>query len=154
MVSTVYPVTLLVIALTTGAAVGLKDSAAQAVREAYSTLVAAVRRKYPSVDLEPVTRSPGSAEARRSLTQALSAADPEPGHDVLETARALILRVEQQDPDAVAAIGVDIERVKAAFIDIAGVAGGSSGVRVRDAEVSGGITVKDVRAGSGPVPNR
>jgi hypothetical protein len=62
--------------------------------------------------------------------------------------------VQQQDPAEFAAIGVDLERVKGAFIEIAGVSGESTGVRVRDAEVSGGITIKDVRAGKGAFPNR
>lgn len=152
-VSTVDPVTLLVIALTTGAAVGLKDSAAQAVRQAYSALVAAVKHRYPSVDLEPATQSPDSAEQRQALTEALRAGAA-PDRDVLEAARALMLAAERQDPGAVAAIGVDLERVKAAFIDIAGVSGDGGGVRLRDADVSGGVTIKDVRAGGGSVPNR
>lgn len=148
------PVTLLVIALTTGAAVGLKDSATQAVHQAYSALVAAVKRKYPHVDLEPVAQSPSSAEARQALSEALHAAEPGPGRDVLEPAQALILEAERQDRAAVAAIGVDLEQVKAAFIDIVGVSSESTGVRVRDAEVTGGIIIKDVRAGNGALPNR
>lgn len=148
------PVTLVVVAMAAGAAAGLKDSAADAVKQAYSALVGAIKRRYPGTDLRPVAESPASGEIRGALVRELRAAEGGPGPDVLEPARAVLLAVQDQDPGEFAAIGVDLERVKGAFIDIAGVSGETTGVRVRDAEVTGGITIKDVRAGKGAAPNR
>jgi hypothetical protein len=148
------PVTLVVVALAAGAAAGLRDTAADAVKQAYSALLAVVKRRYPGADIASVEESPESEEIRGNLVRELQAAGAEPGPDVLEPAWTVLRALEDQDPGRFAAIGVDLERVKGAFIDIVGVTGEVGGVRVRDAEVTGGITIKDVRAGRGAFPNR
>jgi hypothetical protein len=54
-------VTLIVAALAVGAAAGLKDTAAAAVRDAYGALKGLISRKYATVRIAGIERKPGSS---------------------------------------------------------------------------------------------
>ncbi len=70
----------LVAALAAGAAAGLKDDAAQAVRDAYSRIKSFLGRKYPTVDMHPIETKPASSAKQASLAEDLvdSGADRDP----------------------------------------------------------------------------
>lgn len=140
-------------ALAAGAAAGLADTVSQAVRDAYGALRTALAARYPDVDARPLERLPGSGPKQESLSEDVVAAGAHEDAELLRLARALIDAVEREAPQAAAGVGVDLERVRAEFVEIERVTGGGTGVRMREVEATGGITVRDVRGGGGPDPN-
>ena len=76
------PITLILAALAAGATSGLRDTAASAVKDAYSGLKSLIRRRFgdadPAVDadLEAIDKNPGIDTSKlRSLLQQVGAAD-------------------------------------------------------------------------------
>jgi hypothetical protein len=141
------PVTLIVSALALGASAGLKSTVVTAIGDAYSALRRILGERYRGVDLTPVERRPESAAKRDSLAEDLDVAGAGADAELLAAARMLIEQVSSHAPEAAAAVGVDLERVQAAALRIAGVESAGTGVRVRDSAFTGDVDIRDVRAG-------
>ena len=144
------PISLIVVALATGAAAGLKPTAEAAIRDAYAGLKRLITDRYRQVDVGPVENRPSSEAKRRSLEEDLrethAAADPE----LLREAKALLDLIAERDPSAATTVGVDLENIRAAFVDIESVQSGGTGVRGRGWEIAGGVRIKNVEAGVRP----
>ena len=61
--------------------------------------------------------------------------------------------IDREAPQAAVSAGVDLEHVRAEFVSIEGASGGTTGVRGRDWETKGGISIRDAHGGRGPDPN-
>jgi hypothetical protein len=134
-------------AIAAGAAASMKDTASAVVKDAYAGIKALIVRKYGSVDLAAVEKKPDSEAKRESLEEDLADAGAEGDDELARLARALVEAVERNAPEAAAAVGVDLEKVKAGFLRVGSVDAEGTGVKVRDAEFSGGIDIGSVRAG-------
>jgi hypothetical protein len=143
------PVSMIVAALAAGAAAGLKDTAADAVRDAYASVKRLIQSRYRDVELEPLEAKPESEAKRASLAEDLEDAGAGSDRDLLELVRELVAAIERDDPAAAAAVGVDLEQVKAASLRVRGVVAEGTGVRVRWSEFAGDVDISDVRAGRG-----
>ena len=139
--------TLIVSALALGASAGLQRTVAVAVGDAYSALKRVLRARYGNVDVAPVERRPESAAKRDSLAEDLGAAGAGTDAELLAAARQLIEQVGKHAPEAAGAVGVDLERVRAAALRVVGIESAGTGVHVRDSEFSGDVDIRDVRAG-------
>lgn len=137
-------------AIVAGAATGLTSTVSLAVRDAYDGLKRLLAARFPRLDLAPVEELPNSRSKQESLAEDLVRFGADRDAEVVRLAEALTEAIAREAPQAAARVGVDLERVKGQFLEIRRVQGG---VRVRDAETSGGITITDVRAGGGPDPN-
>jgi hypothetical protein len=143
------PITAIVTALALGAAGALKDVAAQSVKDAYAGLKALIQRKYAQVPLAQLEAKPDSKARRDVVEEDLTAAGAAPDQELLQHAKAVLDAVQQQAPETAAAIGVDLEDVKAASLRIADVISSGTGVKVKKGEFSGDIDIRNVRAGQG-----
>ena len=141
----VDPITLVVTAVALGASAGLKDAATQAVKDAYTGLKTLLTRRR--VDVSGVERKPDSDTQRAALVETLTDTSDVVDDGVLTAARAVTDAVAAHAPAAAPAIGVDLERVRAAFLRITSVEAASTGVRVQDGDFTGGIDIGQVRAG-------
>jgi hypothetical protein len=142
---------MIVLALAAGAAAGLKPAAEQAVRDAYAGIKRLIQDRYAQIELAPLEQKPESEAKRASLTEDLEEAGAGNDEELLAQARALVAVVEQHDAAAAAAVGVDLEKIKAGFLRIGSVDAEGTGVRVKEGEFEGGIDIGDVRAGkAGP----
>jgi hypothetical protein len=146
----VDPISLIVAAVAAGAAAGLKDSAADAVKQAYAGLKRLLSERH-GVDVVAVERKPDSEAKQASLKEDLSDAGAADDVELRDAARRLIEAVAEHDPAAARAVGVDLEDVSAAFIRIGDVdvQGAATGLRGRRVNVAGGIQVGDIRADAG-----
>ena len=140
----VDPITLVVTAVALGASAGLTDTATQAVKDAYSGLKTLLARRR--VDVSGVERRPDSDAQRAALTETLTDIPDVVDEEVLAAARAVTEAVAAHEPVAAAAVGVDLERVRAEFLRIQSVEAAGTGVRVREGEFAGGIDIGQVRA--------
>ncbi|MHC4740759.1 MAG: hypothetical protein ACYS8Z_02540 [Planctomycetota bacterium] len=148
------PIGIIVSALASGAAAGLKPTAEKAVKDAYDGLKSKIQRKYGRVDLMPIENKPQSRSKRESVAEDLVDAGAAADRELLELAKVLIDTVARHDKATATVIGVDLEEVKAAYLDIKKVTASGSGVRVKKSEFEGGIDIGEVNAGElGESPN-
>jgi hypothetical protein len=149
----VEPVSLIVSAIALGAVNGTRDTVAAAVRDAYEAVKRLLRQRYAQVDVTAVERRPDSEPKRNSLAEDLADAGAGADAELLEAARQLVQAVHEHEPDAGRAVGIDLERVVAEALRISDVASTGTGVRVRDSQFRGDVTIQGVRAGDHP-PSR
>src|SRR3954471_15536672 len=136
------PVSLIVMALASGAAAGLKPAAEQAVKDAYAAVKSLIQRKYAGIDLGQLERRPDSEAKRSSVAEDLKDAGAAQDQELLDGAKTLMDAVEQHDPAAAAAIGINLTDVKAQFLraqQVVAEGAGARGVQIERGEFSGGI---------------
>ena len=141
------PLTFIASALALGAAAGLKDGAAQAVKDAYAGLKGALTRKFQTVSLERLEQAPESKPQQAVVAEDLGKAGAADDHELLELASALIKAIEAHAPGAAAAVGVVIDDLKAASLTIGDVRSAGGGVVIKGSEIAGDVRVGDVTAG-------
>ncbi|GAA0985526.1 hypothetical protein GCM10009555_061110 [Acrocarpospora macrocephala] len=135
------PITAVLVA---GAEAGVTSVATLAIADLYGKLKAAVRARHPEAeaDIEALEAEPRSATRQAALSELLVGAGADT--ELVRLAEALLEEIEHEAPKAASTAGVDLARVKAEFLEIRRIDGG---VRARDVETVGGITITDVQAG-------
>jgi hypothetical protein len=94
------------------------------------------------------------SKARRSVVEEdLASSRAAADREVLQQAKDLLEAVQQHAPAAAAAVGVDMEDIRAAAIELEDIAAKGAGVKLRKADVTGSISIKKVRANGGTDPN-
>jgi hypothetical protein len=107
------PITLIVTALALGAAAGLKDTAAQTIKDAYSGIKALILRRYGDVGLDALEKKPESQIKRDSVAEDLTEAGAARDEELVLQAQALAQLVEQYAPNTAAKINVKLSDIKA-----------------------------------------
>ncbi|MFB8001522.1 hypothetical protein [Nocardia sp. NPDC056000] len=144
--------TIVATAVAVGAAAGLKDSAKQAVVDAYSGLKGLITSRYRGVDLGTVETKPESLSKRESLAEDLDDAGAGEDLELLAAAQGLIAIVRANAPQTGPAVGVDLARVEAEALRISDVEASGTGVQAVDSTFHGNIDINNVRAGiQGPL---
>lgn len=141
------PIGIIVSALASGAAAGLKPTAENAIKDAYAGLKSMIQRKYSRIDLQPIENKPESQSKRESIAEDLSDAGAGGDQELLDLAKVLIDAVAVHDKAAATVVGVDLEEVKAAYLDIKKVTTSGAGIRIKKSEFEGGIDIGEVNAG-------
>jgi hypothetical protein len=143
------PISAIVTALALGAVDALKEVSAQAVKDAYAGLKNRIQQKYSRVSLAQLEDAPDSKVEREAVEEALKKAGAEHDEELLRKVKELMDAVQTHAPASAAAIGVDIEDIKAASVRIADIiaVGSASGVKARRLEVSGPVVIEGVRVG-------
>lgn len=145
MVDLVSPV---VDAVTVGAAAGLNAVANSAIKDTYDHLKTLLARR--EVDVSALERKPDSAAQRGVLQETLEelAGGPDAvDEELLAAAAATVQAVADHDADSARVVGVDLDDVQAAFIQIGTVTSTGDGVLARNVRTTGGLTIDSVRAG-------
>lgn len=138
------PITLVVTAVALGASAGLKDVAAQAIKDAYAGLKRLLARR--AVDVSGVERKPDSPAQQAALTETLADAGGV-DDELVAAARTVTDAVAAHDPDAARVVGVSLQQVQAEFVKIGSVTSSGDGVRAEGVTLTGGFVVDEVRAG-------
>lgn len=131
------PVTLIVTALATGAAAGLKPTAEKVIKDAYEGLKTLITRKYErSTAAVPVLEhNPASNAGKEVLRESLEEEGAGRDEDLLRQAQAVLQAIREHAPAAAEAAGVLIEDIEA-----------GASVNVRDVVAGGSFTAKNIRA--------
>jgi hypothetical protein len=141
------PVSIIVTALATGAAAGLKPTTEKAVRDSYAAIKALIRRKYSGVSVDLLENDPASEARRQVLAEDLRKSEAAGDEELLGQARAVLEAVERYAPDAAMAVGVKLERIKGASLTISDIEASGSGVEATEVEIAGDIKISKVSAG-------
>ena len=146
---------MVVTAVALGGSAGLTDAAAQAVKDAYAGLKALLARRR--VDVSGVQRKPDSAAKQDSLREDLADLDGTPqqvDEELLDAAREVIAAVKDHQPAAGAAIGIDIEELHAASLQVSRITSAGTGFHARKVNVSGDVVFEDIHAGAPAAPDQ
>lgn len=141
------PISIIVTALATGAAAGLKPAAEKIIQDAYAGIKALILRKYAETSVALLERDPASPAKREVIREELEKRDAGSDQELLTQAKAVLDAVQRHAPEAAGQIGVDLEEIKGASLRISDILASGAGVKVRKAEMTGDIEIRGVRAG-------
>jgi hypothetical protein len=141
------PVTSIMTALITGAVAGLQPTVSQAVKDSYAGLSALIKRKYSNVSIDQLEANPTSEARRAVVKEDLQNTDADQDEELLQKVKELLDAIQNQPPDVIEVVGVDLEDIKGASLTIEDVISTRMGVRARKVETSGDITIRGVSAG-------
>jgi hypothetical protein len=139
--------TIIVTALASGAAAGLKPTVEQATKDAYTALKELITRKYGRVSVDLLEQDPTSESRRSAVKEELAKTDAGNDEELLRTTKALLDAIQRHAPEGAGAIGVDLNSVKAASLFIEDIIATGTGVKASQVDVQGNMTIKGVRAG-------
>lgn len=141
------PISAIAAALAAGATAALKDSATDAIKTAYRGLKDLVAAKFSSVNVGQLEAKPES-EARRALVaEDLAEAGAVDDAELLAAAKTLLGHLAAQGAEGAAALGVDLEDIKAANLVIEDIMSSGGGIRAKKIVADGDIRISGVRAG-------
>ena len=146
------PLTVIVSALALGAAAGLKGTAEQAVKDGYRTLKDLVTSKFSEVDLTQLEKAPESPARRAVVAEELDAAGALGDNQICQEAEALLRKIQKLAPQTAEAIGVDLGKIRTGTLTIKDVVASGTGVKAKEIEVIGDMTLEEIRAGQGGDP--
>lgn len=133
------PITLIVTALVTGAAAGLKGTVEKALADAYQGITELIKRKYAQVDLKTLERDPASAEHKTAVKAELEKTTAAEDKELLEGAQRVLQAIPERALEATArAANVSIKDIKA---------GASARIRNIQAGQGGRIVIDGITAG-------
>ena len=142
------PVSMIVMALATGAVAALHDTAEQTVKDAYAGLTGLIRRNYSHVDIAVLEDKPTSASRRAVVKEELEQTEAGTDEEVLRQVKPLLDVIRTSAPEAAEAVGVSLEDIRGAALRLEDIVASGAGVVVKHATMTGDITIKGVRAGS------
>ncbi|MFX0578715.1 hypothetical protein [Nocardia nepalensis] len=148
----VDPVTAAVVAaIAAGAAAGVKDTAAQAVKDAYTGLKSLISRKYKDVDMSGVERKPDSESKKASLAEDLEDAGAAGDAELAAAAVAVLEALQQHAPHVV--VGAEVRDHIAEALKITDIDSTGDGVRVTGGTITGATEISGIRAGFQALPD-
>jgi hypothetical protein len=143
------PISIVVTALAIGGAAFLKATASQAAKDCYKSLKGWITGKYPKASVDLLEGDPNSKSRQDVVAEDLKKTDAGTDGELLKLAKALLDTVRNEAPEAAAAVGVDLERVQGASLEIERILSKGPGVIVKAATITGPIRISDVTAGGG-----
>lgn len=150
------PISVIVTALTLGAAAGLKPTAEQAIKDAYGGLRRLIVDRYQTartgVDL--IETEPDSETFQETARKLLAKTEAGQDEELLRQARTVVQTVEQLAPETAAKINIKLSDIKAAanfrIADLA--ASGGIDINVKKATAGQDFEIKGLRATGGDIP--
>ena len=135
----------LVGALAAGAIAATKDTATQAIKDAYAGIRKYLKDHYASVQLDGLDTEPKSKGQQLVVQEKLGEAGADKDPELPKLLKQFVEALKSQAPDAGKAVGVDLENIRAAIdIQIKRV-GGKGPVKIKDVGArSGSVIIEDV----------
>ena len=152
------PVTLIVAAIALGASDGARETAKQAIGDAYSAVKGWITNRYSSViaEVEGLEQEPEEELRRALLAKKLDQAGAGNDVELLGLAQSVLAAVEEQAPELPGSVGVVIRRASVGGdIEVVDVAvDGGSGVVAEDVAAAGDLRIGKVSARAPQEPPR
>lgn len=142
------PITIILTALVTGAAAGLKPTAERVVKDAYDGIKGLIKKKYPGVSIDTLEGDTSSVKRQDVVREDLEKHGAGGDAELLLHAKAVIDAVRQHAPEVATSVGLDISKLKALSLRVDDiVVAKGTGVRIAESEFSGNVDVSHIRVG-------
>jgi len=130
------------------AAAALKDVASTAVKDAYAALKRLISDRYKrGAVLSALEEDPSSEAQQTAVTEALEKTSASRDPEVVALADQLLSALRNLPPASSEALGLDIERLRAADVCLRDIVASGTAVRIRDTDIAGRFDVSGVRGG-------
>ena len=146
--------TMIATAIALGAAEGLKPTVKEAIQDAYAGFKRVIQDRYAENEdvsdaIDYVEKKPVAEKRRSMLESALEEAGAEEDSELAEAARHLVDTVRKEDPAVVESIGMDIEELESATLNVDKVLAGKGGtaVRIKRAKIEGAANFSNIGGG-------
>jgi hypothetical protein len=150
------PISIIVIALATGAAAGLKPTAESAIKDAYEGIKTLIRRRYGrEEEIDLLEKDPASKNRQGILKEELQKTEADKDEELLRQAQALLDAVQKHSPEAARGAAIDLEHIKAAAsVNIEDLIASGSGATIRISDVDAGrdANIRGLQAGGESLP--
>lgn len=146
------PISIIVMALVSGAAAALKPTTEKAIGDAYVGIKELIQRKFGHVNVTPLEEKPASKARQAVVQEDLESVGAGQDEELLSKAKALLDAIQTHAPDVPKAVGLDLEDIKGASLTaerILAEGPNATGVKIKGAEIQGDIRFSDVTARSG-----
>ena len=142
-------IAIIVNALAAGAAAGLKPTAEQAIKDAYSGVKKFIQFKYGTLSLEALEQKPDSEAKQASVAEDLVELGARDDNELLMNAKSLLDAIKLHDPDVAAKLNINLEEVDAAYFKLnVAAAAGDINVGIKKSKFNKGINLEGLTAGS------
>lgn len=144
------PLSLIVTALASGAAAALKPTAENVIKDAYSGLKTIIRNRYQraAASIESLEDRPDSGARKSVVEEDLRDEKAAEDEELLRMAQHVLQAVEQHDPAAADAAGVDLKDIRVgASVNIKKIVASGTGVRIEKADIEEDLNIEDVKSG-------
>ena len=151
------PITTAIIsALSTGAALGGKEIAAQALKDAYAGLKGWITSHYPDVSVEQLEKQPTSKARQEVVGEDLEREGASADTELVKLAQTVVDLIQKQaSPEIARSIGVDLGELDQANVTFGNVLASRDATGVKIDKVKGGtLSFQDVTAGSETDPSK
>jgi hypothetical protein len=142
------PLTVVVTALSLGAAAVIKGAASEAGKEAYGRVKKIIEDRYPSVDLSVLNKDPASEHRRALIASELDDAGIIKDPDLLREVQKLIGILHQESPNTESIVGVSIDELVAGSARLSDIASTGSGIKIKKATLDRDLIINNVTAGA------
>jgi hypothetical protein len=146
------PVSIIVMALISGAAAALKPTTEQVIKDAYADIKALIQRKFAQVNVAPLEEKPASKARQAVVQEDLESAGAGQDEELLTKVQALLVAIQTHAPDVPRAVGLDLEDIKGASLSVERILAegtNATGVKAKGLEITNDIRFSDVTARSG-----
>ena len=139
--------TTIVVAIAAGVAGGVAEASTV---EAYNALKGVLTRKFgPQNEIvravDSIEKRPNSKPRQEILAEEIQVVGADKDLEVLQMAKRLLEAI--QNASTASAVGVDLEKIRGATLKIEDIMATGTGVKVKEGQFSGDISIKGVRAG-------
>lgn len=145
------PISSIMTALVTGAAVALKPTADNLIKDAYASLKELIRQKYAHVDVPELEKNPASKNRQAVLQEDLEASDAKQDEELLRKVQALLDAISAHASNATQTVGLKLEDIKGASLTVERILAqghNPTGVEVKSIDIQKDIKISDVTARS------
>lgn len=149
------PITFILTAVTLGVAAGLKPTAEQAIKDAYTGLKTLIQDRY-EVNLSGLEKKPKSKAQITAVEESLKDVEADKDAELLNKAKELLDTIKRYDADIATTKAIDFDNIEAGYVKVKKILaeGTSEAVRMKGVKVKDGIEVEDVTAVSDPKVQR
>ena len=146
------PISIIVIALATGAAAGLKPTTENIIKEAYESIKSLISSRYGSEEINSLEKDPASKNRQGVLKDELQKLEADKDRELLRQAQELLDAVKEHNPNVATAVGFSVDELKAASLklkDISVHGRGSAAVKGGKWDIGGTVDVENIQVESG-----
>lgn len=146
------PISIILIALVTGAAAAIKPTTEQVIKDAYAGIKKLIQNKYKEVNVTVLEGDPASKSRQGVVKEDLEKTEAGQDKQLLREAKALLDAIQGHASDVPKSVGLDLKDIKAAALTAGHIlveGNNATGVKAEKLDIAGPIHFDSVEVRGG-----